>query len=64
MENVTLNRYYSDASVRAELDAAARRERARMLKRFLEQAAHALLRDRKDTGRAPVLQRAQPCEAC
>ena len=58
MDNVTLDRYWNDPGVRAEIEAAARRERARVLKRFLDQAAQALLGD------SSAAHRAQPCEAC
>ena len=58
MDNVTLERYWNDPGVKAEIDAAARRERARVLKRFLEQSARALL------SRRPDAHRLTPCEAC
>lgn len=58
MDNLTLDRYWNDPGVKSEIDAAARRERARVLKRFLDQAAQALLGDRS------AAQRFQPCEAC
>ena len=58
MEKVTLERSWSDPIVLAQVEAAARRERAKVLKRFFEQAAQALLAKRAE---AP---RAQPCEAC
>ena len=61
MENVTLERYWNDATVKAEIKAAARRERARVLKRFFEQSAQALLGPRREAQRAPRL---EPCEAC
>ena len=61
MENVTLERYWNDPTVRAEIDAAARRERARVLKRFLEQSADALLGRRSEAQPVPSL---TPCEAC
>jgi len=60
----TLESYRNDAALRAEMKAAAQRERARVLKRFLEQAARALLGDRSSAERAHLVQRAQPCEAC
>ena len=42
MDDLTLERYMSDPKLRAELEAAARRERARMLKRFAERNAATL----------------------
>ena len=64
MENVTLERYWNDPTVKAEIEAAARRERGRMLTRFLEQSAQALLGRRNATERAHLVQRLAPCEAC
>jgi hypothetical protein len=61
MDNLTLERYQNDAALRAELKAAAQRERAPVLKRFLEQSAQALLGQRSNARRAPRL---TPCEAC
>ena len=58
MQDLTLNRYRNDALVRGEVKAAAKRERARVLQRFLEQAAQSLLGDRS------AAQRVHPCEAC
>lgn len=63
MENLTLERFRNDAQLRSEIKAAAQRERARVLKRFLEQAAQALLGDSPQAARARV-DRAQPCQAC
>jgi hypothetical protein len=63
MENLTVERYFTDARLRSELKAAAQRERARVLKRFLEQAAQALLGDSAKAARARV-QRVEPCPAC
>lgn len=63
MENLTLERYLHDPQVRSELKAAAQRERARVLKRFLEQAAQALLGDSRKAARARI-QRVEPCPAC
>ncbi len=59
MQDLTLERYRNDSLVREEVKAAAQRERARVLKRFLEQAAQALLGDRSAAERAM-----RPCEAC
>ena len=61
MDNVTLERYWNDPTVKAEIEAAARRERGRMLKRFLEQSAQALLGRPSQARHAPRL---TPCEAC
>jgi hypothetical protein len=47
MNNLTTERYLGDDRLRAEIEAAARRERARTVNRFLEQAAHALLGRRR-----------------
>lgn len=58
MQDLTLDRYRNDARVRAEMKGAAQRERARVLQRFLEQAAQSLLGDRG------AAQRVHPCEAC
>jgi hypothetical protein len=63
VENLTVERYYTDARLRTELKRAAERERARLLKRFLEQAAQALLGDSAKAARARV-QRVEPCPAC
>ena len=58
MQDLTVDRYRNDALVRAEMKATAQRERARVLKRFLEQAAQSLLGDRG------AVERMRPCEAC
>jgi hypothetical protein len=63
MEDLTLERYRNDSRLRSELKAAAQRERARVLKRFLQQAAQALLGDSAKAARAR-LERVQPCHAC
>lgn len=63
MQNLTLEQYRNDARLRGEIKDAARRERARVLKRFLEQAAQALLGDSPKSARARI-ERAQPCGAC
>ena len=63
MENLTVERYFTDAQLRSEMKAAAQRERARVLKRFLEQAAQALLGDSRKAARARI-QRVEPCPAC
>lgn len=64
MNDLTLERYQNDPRLRAELKAAAQRERAVQLRRFLEQAAHALLGRRRDASPARGVNAAQPCEAC
>jgi len=65
MEDFTaLESYRNNGELRAAMKAAAQRERARVLKRFLEQAAQALLGDRSAAQRAQVAQRAEPCGAC
>lgn len=46
------------------MKATAQRERARVLKRFLEQAAQSLLGDRTVAERTQFVQRVRPCEAC
>jgi hypothetical protein len=61
MEDLTIGRYQNDPRLRAEMKAAAHRERARVVKRFLEQSAHALLGPRSNARPAP---RMTPCEAC
>ncbi len=58
MENLNLERYFADERVREELVRAARRERARTLKRIMEQSAAALLG--RGESEAP---RAAPCSA-
>jgi len=64
MNDITLERYYHDPALRLEIQAAARRERARHMERFLAQAAHALLgRDRAGTS-ARSVKPAQPCGVC
>ena len=60
MENLTLERYWNDPAVKAEIEAAARRERARTLKRFFEQSAQALLGRRSQADAS----RLEPCQAC
>lgn len=47
MNHLTSEPDLSDAKLRRELDAAARRERASILKRFLAQSAEALLGKRR-----------------
>ena len=64
MNDLTLERYRNDARLHAEIEAAARRERARHLNRFLEQAAQALLGRTRDVLPARGVNTAQPCEAC
>ena len=61
MDNLTLERYWNNPTVKAEIEAAARRERGRVLTRFLEQSAQALLGRGSRAQSAPRL---TPCEAC
>ena len=58
MNEQTFERALSDAKLRAEVDAAARRERATILQRFLRQSAAALLGKRRSE---PI---EQLCAAC
>ena len=64
MENLTYDRYLHDKRLRSEMKAAAARERARAMNRFLRQAAQALLGNRSEAERERLVQRLQPCEAC
>lgn len=64
MENLTYDRYLHDDRLRAEIKAAAGRERARAMNRFLRNAARALLGDRSEADREQIVQRIQPCQAC
>ena len=48
MNYLSIEQDTSDAKLRRELDAAARRERATILKRFLAQSAEALLGKRRN----------------
>jgi len=64
MENLTYDRYLNDDRLRAEMKAAAGRERARAMHRFLRNAASALLGGRSESERERIVQRIQPCEAC
>jgi hypothetical protein len=57
MEDTTLESYRNNAALRREMKAAAKRERARVLRRFLEQAAQALLGDRSAAERTDLVQR-------
>ncbi len=60
MNHLTLERYTHDPALRREIEAAARRERARVLARFLAQSAAALLgRDRRRTPAEPPCP--EPC---
>ncbi len=43
MEILDLDRYFEDEALQAQIERAARRERARQAQRLFEQAAHALL---------------------
>ncbi len=64
MNDITLERYYHDPALRRELEAAARRERARHMQRFLAQAAQALLGGNRAGTSARRVKPAQPCGAC
>ena len=64
MENLTYDRYLNDHRLRAEMKAAAGRERARAMNRFLRNAARALHGDRSESERERIVQQLQPCEAC
>ena len=44
MNDITLERYYHDPALRLEIQAAARRERAREMQRLLARSTAALLR--------------------
>ena len=59
-----LEQYWNNPEVRRDIDAAARRERAQVLKRFLDQAAQALLGNGTRTKRGPRIDMSRPCEAC
>ena len=59
-----LQRYWDDPQVQRDIDAAARRERAHVLKRFLDQAAQALLGGGTRAKRGPRIDTSRPCEAC
>ena len=59
-----LQRDWNDPQLQRDIDAAARRERAQVLKRFLDQAAHALLGGGTRAKRGPRIDTSRPCEAC
>lgn len=59
-----LEHYWSNPELRRDIDAAARRERAKVLKRFLDQAAQALLGDGTRAKHAHRIDTSRPCEAC
>ena len=58
MNDLTFERKLGNPALRHEADAATRRERAEILKRFLSQSAQALL------GRGRVQQPEQFCTTC
>lgn len=60
----TLEHYRNNPELRREIDAAARRERAEVLKRFLEQAAQSLLGSGTRPKRGHRIDLSRPCEAC
>jgi hypothetical protein len=62
--NANLERYWDNPEVRRDIDAAARRERAQVLKRFLDQAAQALLGNGSSAKRGYRVNTSRPCEAC
>ena len=57
-------RYWNNPELRRDIDAAARRERAQVLKRFLDQAAQALLGGGAHAKRGHRIDTSRPCEAC
>jgi hypothetical protein len=59
-----LEQYWHNPEVRRDIDAAARRERAQVLKRFLDQAAQALLGGGTRANRGHRIDTSRPCEAC
>ena len=59
-----LEHYRNNPEIRRDIDAAARRERAQVLKRFLDQAAHALLGGGTRAKRGHRIDTSRPCEAC
>ena len=59
-----LERYWDNPELQRDIDAAARRERAQVLKRFLDQAAHALLGGGTRAKRGHRIDTSRPCEAC
>lgn len=59
-----LQRNWNDPQLQRDIDAAARRERAQVLKRFLDQAAHALLGGGTRAKRGHRIDTSRPCEAC
>ena len=59
-----LERYWDNPELQRDIDAAARRERAQVLKRFLDQAAHALLGHGTRAKRGHRIDTSRPCEAC
>ena len=55
MNDITLERYTRDPALRLEIQAAARRERARQMRRLFEQSTHLLLhRDHSTASAAPA----------
>lgn len=59
-----LQRNWNDPQLQRDIDAAARRERAQVLKRFLDQAAQALLGGGTRAKHAHRIDTSRPCEAC
>jgi hypothetical protein len=64
MNDLTLERYRNDARLRSEIEAAARRERALYLKRFLEQVWRWRCSGAGETLPARGLNPAHPCDTC
>ena len=59
MNEITLERYYHDPALRRELEAAARRERARHMERLLEHSKRLLLGRQSEAAPEP-----QPRQCC
>ena len=59
-----LEQYWNNPELRRDIDAAARRERAQVLRRFLDQAAQALLGNGTRAKRGHRIDTSRPCEAC
>ncbi|HEV8096093.1 MAG TPA: hypothetical protein VGP71_10210 [Burkholderiales bacterium] len=62
--NANLERHWNNPEVGRDMDATARRERAQVLRRFLEQAAQALLGPGTRAKRGHRIDTSRPCEAC
>ena len=64
MNHVDLERYWNDPELQRDIKAAARRERAQVLKRFLDNAAQALLGHGTSAKRGHRINTSRTCEAC